>query len=247
MKIQQRREYSSNLGREMDYKIFGDAGKICLAFPPQNGRFFDFENFGMVDALAPEINAGKIQLVCVDGIDAETWSNTERSPRERIELHEAWFRYVLEEIVPRVRRESRSPDALLMTTGCSMGAFHAANFFFRAPQIFDTVIALSGLYHASFFFGDYSDELVYLNSPIDCLPNMPADHAYMPLFRRSQMIFCVGQGAWEDELLESTRRLDAVLRAKNIPAWVDYWGHDVAHDWVWWKKQIRYFIEKISL
>ena len=61
------------------------------------------------------------------------------------------------------------------------------------------------------------------------------------------MIFCVGQGAWEDELVDSTRMLDAVLREKNIPAWVDYWGKDVNHDWDWWRIQIRYFVEKLKL
>lgn len=246
MEQQFRKAYSRCLQREMEYKVYGNAGKICLAFPPQNGRFFDFENFGMVEALAPEIEGGRVQLVCVDGIDGETWSNKERLPRERIERHEAWFRYVAEELVPAVKAENPR-CARLMTTGCSMGGFHAANFFFRLPQVFDVVIALSGLYHAGFFFGDYMDDLVYLNSPVDCLPNMPQDHPYMELFRGSRMIFCVGQGAWEDELLDSTRRLDGVLRAKGVPAWFDYWGKDVNHDWDWWRKQIRYFIERVPL
>jgi len=23
---------------------------------------------------------------------------------------------------------------------------------------------------------------------------------------------------------------------------VDFWGHDVAHDWDWWYKQVPYFL-----
>ncbi|MBP3466141.1 MAG: hypothetical protein J6K01_00820 [Paludibacteraceae bacterium] len=53
------------------------------------------------------------------------------------------------------------------------------------------------------------------------------------------------QGAWEDDLLAGTRELEAVLREKNIPAWIDYWGKDVSHDWVWWQRQIVYFFDKI--
>ena len=147
----------------------------------------------------------------------------------------------MEELTPRVYQITGSWEKL-MTTGCSMGAFHAANFFFRRPDVIDTVVALSGMYQADYFFGDYSDELVYLNSPVDCLANLPADHPYMDLYRRSRMIFCVGQGAWEEELLASTRRLEAVLREKGIPAWVDYWGTDVCHDWPWWYKQMNYFL-----
>lgn len=244
MRIEYRKEYSHNLGREMEYKIFGHAGKICLVFPCQDGRFYDYENFGMVDVLAPDIESGRLQLVCADGLDWESLTNYSRPPRERIERHEAWYHYIMDELVPRVHMENPQ-EPRLMVTGCSMGAYHAANFFFRAPQVFDTVIALSGLYHAGYFFGDYMDDLVYMNSPIDCLPGMPQDHPFMDLYRRSQMIFCVGQGAWEDELLASTRRLKSVLLDKGIPAWVDYWGYDVNHDWCWWKKQIRYFMDQV--
>ena len=56
---------------------------------------------------------------------------------------------------------------------------------------------------------------------------------------------CVGQGSWEDELLDSTRQMDALLKEKDVPAWIDYWGFDSAHDWAWWRKQIVYFIDKL--
>ncbi|MDD6726958.1 MAG: esterase, partial [Lactimicrobium massiliense] len=29
---------------------------------------------------------------------------------------------------------------------------------------------------------------------------------------------------------------------KNIPAWVDFWGADVAHDWPWWRRQLPYYL-----
>lgn len=38
---------------------YGDGSRLCLAFPPQNGRFYDFENFGMVGYSAPGWTAGK--------------------------------------------------------------------------------------------------------------------------------------------------------------------------------------------
>lgn len=56
---------------------------------------------------------------------------------------------------------------------------------------------------------------------------------------------CVGQGAWEEELLYSTRQMDALLKEKNVPAWVDYWGHDVDHNLAWWRKQIVYFMQHL--
>ncbi len=233
--------YSQSLGRDMEYKIYGNGRRTLFVFPSQNGRFYDYENFGMTDVLAYWVDKGDLRIVCCDSIDNETWSDYGGNPRWRIEQHERWFHYIVDELIPSIRRGYET----FIVTGCSMGGFHAGNFFFRRPDLFDTVIALSGLYHASYFFGDYSDELVYSNSPLDFLRWMPYDHYYWDMYRHRRLIFCVGQGNWEEDLLDSTRRLDTLLCEKGVPAWFDYWGHDVAHDWVWWKKQILYFIGNV--
>ena len=243
MQIKELNWYSERLHRDMPVKVYGHAGKPCLVIPSQDGKHNDFEGFGMIDACAPFIEEGKLRLYCVDTIDAETWSCTWKNARDRIVLHEDWMQYLVQEVLPLMEKENKKQKA--MTMGCSMGAFHAANLFFRFPDRFDTTICLSGIYDASQVLGGYMDDLVYLNSPYHCLQNMPEDHPYMSLYRRSDMFFCVGQGAWEDELLADTRKLDGVLHAKGIPAFVDYWGYDVAHDWNWWQKQAPYFLGKI--
>jgi esterase/lipase superfamily enzyme len=74
---------------------------------------------------------------------------------------------------------------------------------------------------------------------------MPADHPWMDLYKKRNIYICVGQGKWEDELLESTRALDTVLCQRGIPANMDYWGFDVDHDWCWWRVQLPYFMEKV--
>ena len=241
MKTNYVKHFSQSLGRDMEYKTYGENGHAVLVFPSQNGRFYDYENMGMVNAVAPFIEEEKIRLICVDSIDSETWSDIGGDARWRIELHERWYNYIINELIPEVRHANET----FIVTGCSMGGFHSGNFFFRRPDLFDTLIALSGLYHASYFFGNYSDELVYLNSPIDNLTWMPVDHYYWNLYRSRRIICCVGQGNWEDDLLESTRRLDTILAQKNVPHWFDYWGYDSDHDWPWWQKQIAYFLCKV--
>ncbi len=239
MQREYHRDHSNCLGRDMEHLSFGHSGRLCVAFAPQNGRFFDFENFGMTETLRPWIDAGKLRLVCADSIDGETWSHEQGDPRARIELQERWFHYVTDELLPAYTREKA------IACGCSMGGVHAGNFFFRRPDLFDTVISLSGLFHADYFFHGYSDDLVYANSPADFLPNMPEDHPWMDLYRRSRIILCAGQGAWEDDLLWGTRQLDGILTARDIPHWADYWGSDVSHDWVWWQKQLPYFMRTV--
>lgn len=242
MRIDYHKEWSHSLGRDMEYKVYGESGRPLLAFPSQDGRFYDYENFGMVDVLSPWIESGKIRLICCDSIDTETWSNHYGNPRQRIELHERWCHYIMDELLPRLRHFD---NETFMVTGCSMGAFHAGNFFFRRPDIFDSLIALSGLYHSAYGFGSYHDDLTYANSPQDFIPNIPEDHPWLSLYRQRNIILCVGQGRWEEELLESTRCMDEILNNKGIPAWVDYWGYDVDHDWPWWRKQLAYFMQKI--
>jgi len=128
-----------------------------------------------------------------------------------------------------------------------MGASHAVNLFLKHPDVFEGTIALSGLYRLDRFeFQLSAADLpgVYCNSPLSYLPGL-TDPWYLNQYRQRRIIVCVGQGAWEDEALEDTRRLDKVLRAKSIPAWIDYWGVDVNHDWPWWYRQMNYFLNRL--
>lgn len=241
MKETYNKEYSWILDRDMEYAVFGEGGKVMFAFAPQNGHTYDFASFGMVETVRPWIEAGKLMVVCVDSIDAESWSDQYGDPRYRIEMQEKWFHYVTDELAPKfVSSENRG-----IVTGCSMGGLHAGVFFFRRPDLFDTMISLSGLFDAQFFFRDYMDDLVYENSPVHFLPNMPEDHPWMDWYNKSNIIICVGQGAWEDEMRHDAARMRDIMEAKGIPGWVDFWGYDVNHDWPWWRKQLPYFIGNV--
>ena len=57
--------FSSNLQREMELLIFGHAGSPVLFFPTRMGRFYDYENWGVIKALEEKIVSGKNQLVFV--------------------------------------------------------------------------------------------------------------------------------------------------------------------------------------
>lgn len=243
MNIEYTSWYSDRLKREMPVKIYGHGGKPCLVIPSQDGKHNDFEGFRMVDACSSFINEGRLQLFCIDTIDQETVSNTYGDCRWRIVQHENWVQYIIQEVLPYM--QLKNGQSKFMVVGCSMGAYHAGNLYFRFPDRFDRLIAMSGVYNASEFMGNYMDDLVYRNSPYHSLQNLPSDHPYMELFRQNQAVLCVGQGAWEDVLLASTRQIEGVLKSKNIPVWVDYWGYDVNHDWTWWRVQFPYFLGKL--
>jgi esterase/lipase superfamily enzyme len=237
--------HSPALGHDMEHRVYGSGGgQPLLAFPSLAGRVWDWEGFDMVDALSYLIDGGRLTLICADGIDWQSWTNGAIPPGDRARRHEDYDRYLAAELIPALTAELGRET--LWTAGCSMGAYHAANTLFRHPDQLDGMIAVSGLYQPRKFVGDYSDETVYLNSPLWYLPNLE-DEWYLERYRRSRIVFCVGQGAWEDECLADTREMQRVLAAKGVAAEFDYWGHDVEHDWPQWRRMIPYWLERLGV
>ncbi len=245
MLVEYYKQYSPSLHRDMECKSYGHAGRPVLFIPCQDGRFYDFENFHMTDAWAPWIDSGQVMVFSIDTVDAESWSDKSGNARRRIERYEAWIRYITDEMVPFLRQAVNQRNGWtgypgVMVFGCSLGAAHAANLYFRRPDLFDRLLALSGIYTAEYGFGTYMDDLVYQNSPVHYLANLPPEHPYIDLYNRKKAVICTGQGPWE--MPDATRRLHDILRAKGINAWVDYWGYDCSHDWDWWYRQVAYFL-----
>lgn len=248
MEFRYYKHYSGHLNRDMEFKVYGHGGMPVLFIPCQSGHFYDFENFKMVDYWAKWIEEGRCTVYSADCIDDEAWAAQGADNRWRIENHERWYNYIVEELVPYIRHlsgERNGYDQRILTFGCSMGAMHAANLFFRRPDLFEGTFAISGLYESSMFFGDYMDDLVYQNSPVNYLGDMPWDHYYMDLYRQRKILILCGQGDWEGPLLESTRKLDTVCAQKGIPARFEYWGLDVAHDWPWWFKMVEHYVPQL--
>ena len=243
---------SPHLGQKFEIKVYGDKGRALLAFPSSEGHFYDFENQGMIDACAHWIDRGRLQLFAVDGRDWETWANTGIHPHDRAVRHEVWERAIVEEAIPRIGEINQLESREMIVTGCSGGAFHAANFILKHPDLCDTAILLSGVYSTKHFRTDhvddydYSDPLIYFNNPLRYLKDLH-DEWHLSKLRLSRIIICCGQGAWEHECLEESYALSRDLRAKNIDHWLDVWGQDVNHDWPWWRKQLAYFLGKLEI
>ena len=237
------KEYSPALGREMECKVYGHAGRPMLFVPCQDGRFFSFEDYHMSDTLAPWIESGQIMVTAIDTIDLETWSDKNTDPWYRVRRHEAWMSYIFNEVAPFMQalsREAGCENTGIIAFGCSLGATHASNLYFRRPDIFTGMMALSGIYSASYGFGGYMDGVVYENSPVDYMANLPENHHYIPMFNSQRAVICVGLGPWE--VPDTTFQLKNILERKGIHTWVDVWGHDCEHDWPWWHKQVPYFM-----
>jgi esterase/lipase superfamily enzyme len=243
MHIEYHKHWSTSLWKDMEMKVYGHAGKPILVFPSSGGTFYEYEDFKMVEACQSFINAGSVQFFTVESVDEQTWLHTNKNAEQRAYRHREYENYILAELVPYIR--SRSPFHQLMTTGCSLGAFHALNFLCKYPGVFDATIALSGVYDLRFSMGNFMDDNIYYNSPVHYLANL-TDPWFLDQLRSSTMIICSGQGAWEEETLQDTYNLMKIFEAQRIPAWFDIWGHDVSHDWPWWRIQMPYFLDKLG-
>ncbi|MDR2722285.1 MAG: hypothetical protein LBB54_00950 [Cellulomonadaceae bacterium] len=229
------------LKRDMTYRVYGDRGKPVIAFPTSQAHENLWEDFGMVDTLGDYINAGIIQLYALDCIDDETFFRPDGKRRKAMRMYERWLSHIVNEFVPTVVAE-REQKVLL--TGASMGAYHAANLFFRWPRQVDGLIALSGVYSPAPFldFVNHMRPDVLANSPLDYL-TQPVDSARLEAYAAARLVFCAG-GA-EPDMRDDTIALGQLMEEQGIAAWVDIWGDDVTHDWPWWHKQISYFLPQV--
>ena len=231
--------YSPSLGRDMHMAVYGCGGTPFLVFPTQDGMCRQWEEFGLTGHLSDCIDGGRVQLFVVDTVDRESWSAKGGDNAWRAARQEQYYHYVVDQAVPLIRERNAG---LLMVTGCSMGADHTAIVFLRRPDLFAGMLALSGVYDADYFFDGYMDGVLYDNSPERFLPNMPPDHPYARLYDQTKIIFCVGQGAWEEDGVRTLRFLKTQFERLGVRAWCDFWGYDVNHDWPWWSRQLRYFL-----
>jgi esterase/lipase superfamily enzyme len=220
----------------MELLVFGHEGLPVMVFPTSGGRFFEFEDRGMIAALSGKIDAGQVQLYCVDSVNKESWYNKNVTPRLRIARHMQYEEYLIQEVVPLVR--SRNPDPHLFAIGCSFGGFHAVNIALRHPDIFSGLLSMSGAFDLSNFLHGYYDEDCYYNLPTHYLPNL-TDPWFFSLYRRNNYVLATG---WDDQCLAQNQNLDRILSEKEIPHKLYVWESPNSHDWPTWERMVREYL-----
>jgi esterase/lipase superfamily enzyme len=219
----------------MELLVFGHGGARVVAFPTSAGRFFDWEDRGLIGALSDHLENGWIQIFCVDSVDGESWYAKDRLPAERAKRHAQYDQYLLTEVLPFTAE--RNPNLFLIVTGASFGAYHAANFAFRYPHLVGRIIGMSGYYDIKRWTGDYSDDNVYFNNPCDFLAH-EHDPERLDALRNIDIILAIGR---TDSALANNEYLSGVLWSKNIGHAFRIWDGQ-AHDWPVWQQMLRLYI-----
>ncbi|MDQ3803033.1 MAG: alpha/beta hydrolase-fold protein [Acidobacteriota bacterium] len=233
--------HSPHLGMEMPIVAYGHAGYPLLMFPTAAADFLEYERFHLIDSIRPLVEAGRVRPYSINSVNRYALMNEQAPPPLKAELLSRYDRYITDEVLPLIRHETGGLAPL--TTGASMGAYLSANTYFRHPDVVRGVVAMSGSYDVRAYFDGYSDDNVYFNNPVSYLPNLNDDY-FLPRLRAADaIVILTGQGAWEAP--QRSRELSNILRAKGIPHTLDVWGHDVDHDWPWWRKMLPHWLERL--
>jgi esterase/lipase superfamily enzyme len=233
--------YSPILGKEIEMLSFGYAGTPVLFFPTRTARFYDYENWRIIEALKEKINAGLLQIFCVDSIDVESFYSN-KHPAQRMERHLQYESYVISEVIPFIRSKNKSTE--LISAGCSLGGYHAVNIAFRYPKIFTKVVGLSARYNLT----DYSDKFpdlleghfddnVYYNMPSMFIPNL-TDENILNNLRRLKVVIAIGK---DDPFFSNNIHLEQSLRNKQMDPEFHVWEEE-AHRPRYWRHMVQLYL-----
>src|SRR6266513_6889 len=171
--------FSPNLQMEMPLVAYGHAGQTLLMLPTAAADYLEYERFYLVDAIKAFIDAGRLRAYSINSVNRYSLLNEQMPPHLKAELLTRYDRYIVDEVLPLIRNEA-GEDARPITTG----AFLAANEYFKHPDLFRGVIAMSGSYDIKSYLNGYHDDNVYFNNPVDYLSGMNDDH-YLPILRKA--------------------------------------------------------------
>ena len=229
------RWFSPRLDRDMDLLVFGPAGARVLVVPSSMGKFFEWEDQGMIGALGEQLERGWLQLYCVDSVDAESWYAKHKHPAERAAWHSRYDAYLRDEVLPLM--QSRNPNPFLITTGASFGAYHALTFALRYPHLVNRAIGLSGVYDIREVTDGYTDQYVYPYNPAEFILN-EADPERLAAMHRLDIVLAIGQ---DDSLRGNSEYFSGRLWSQGIWHALRIWD-GWAHDWPYWRQMIRTYI-----
>ncbi len=219
----------------MDLLVFGHAGARAIVYPTSMGRFFEWEDQGMIRSLEEHLERGWLQLYCVDSVDDDSWYAKWKRPRDRAIRQFQYDAYIREEVFPLSRQVNENPFA--MTMGASFGAYHAVTFALRYPQLVGRAIGMSGLYDIRDQTDGYSDDLVYQQNPADFILG-EHDPERLAALQRLDLIMAIGR---DDPMRRRNEDFSRRLWSRGIGHALRIWD-GWSHDWPYWREMIRRYV-----
>lgn len=229
------------LDREMEIDIYGHYGVAMLMFPALGDSCHEYELNGLMDLLQPSIELGKFQIFLVDGLDIEAFKGKPEEFQKNTEALQNYNDFICDNVVPFIH-ECAGNVVPIMGCGAYLGAYHAANNYFRRPDLFLGYIAVDGIYDLSHFTGEEFDDSCYFNSPVHFLPNLEEDYL-LSMLRSRHHIFMASAG-YHDVFTDQSSTMERILKEKDIFSNSFYWGADFPHNYNSWKQMLAFYMNR---
>jgi esterase/lipase superfamily enzyme len=222
-------------GKRMDLLVYGHAGAKLFVFPTSMGTYREWPDRRMHLVLRDYLENGWLQMYCLHHVHDESWYMDWKHPGARAWRHVQYDNYLRHEVVPF--SYSQNPNDFIIAAGASLGAYDAAVFALRNPDVVRRLIGMSGRYDITMLTDGYRDETVDMVNPV-ALAAAPMSGAHHAALQRQDIILAVGRG---DPALETNRQLSGILWGRGVGNALREW-HGFAHDWPWWERMLRLYV-----
>jgi esterase/lipase superfamily enzyme len=241
MKLRER-WYSGRVESDVTVVRWGHFGRPVIIFPTAGGDAEEIERMLVIDVLGELIDAGRIKVYSCDSVAGYAMVRGDGDARYRAALINGFHNFVREEMIPAIRADCRSPDAEVVVSGASIGAFNALAMLCRFPDVVSQAIGMSGTYDLEQFIGSDAGDALFFATPLYFLPGL--NGPTLAQLQQRSAILASGEGRWEN--IDHSWRLAGVLGAKGIPNRVDSWGPQYDHDWPTWRQMLPHYLGQLS-
>jgi len=234
--------YAEHLGRDMRCWSFGHAGTPVLVFPTSMGKYFEYEDRGMVHELREKLENGVMQLYCVDSVRRRGRVQPTTSIRASASLrHIQYEDYIKHEVLALIaKKESRQR---IMTHGCSSAPTMPMNSRCVIPEPgWDAHHGPAPSTSQRFLDGYYDEDCYFHNPPDYIRPERPL--VFSIAYARTKYIMVTGEP--RHVFWNKNEEFAATLRSKGIPHHLFVWGDGSGHDWNWWLKMANAYCRETA-
>ena len=215
----------ASLGRDMEMIVFGKEGTPVIVFPSEFGRYYEWEDQGVIDEAKFQIDEGYNQFFCIDHVIAESLLNKNVDPYVRLMREKQYQMYVMDEVLPFIREHNS--NSFLITTGFGLGAYQALNLALKHPSSFNKVIGISGNYDINMHLDGFKDDNSYFNNPIEFLPNLNVDSILQSISSIDIRLITY----LNDPNREATQKMSDILWMKFIDHELFVWNEETSNPW----------------
>ncbi len=225
MKEEFYRWLSPNLNQSIEMLVFGHQGLPLILFPPNDGSFDTCRDAQAVAVLSEPVKAGKLKVYCPEVFFQQHLGNYDIEVDQRIERYLQFERALVKEIFHKARIDTHRSTVAL--AGIAGGAFHAANFGMRHPDLVSHIWLIDGIYTLRETLNGQFSEEAYFNSPEEYMGGMK-EGEYLDAIRKQHIAIGMANSSerhWQNRNFSKILNLQGIWHTVEQVSGGGNWGN----------------------